>query len=1040
MTCTNCGSQVHPPRACPACGLVPTGAPAAQPDRTAPGPTTPDLEETGLGLEAAFVDPDVTRVPTPARRSLPEAADGAEEETNVAPGGPRPATDGRPGAGRPAGAGTAEALVGRQLGPRYHIFKLLGAGGMGAVYQAWDAELGVAVALKTILPDVAADPETVRMLERRFKQELLLARKVTHKNIVRVHDIGEVEGVKYITMSFIEGEDLATVLKREGKLPLPRVMTIARSVVAGLQAAHAVDVVHRDLKPANIMLGADGEGLIMDFGIARSTAEGPASGSAVVPGVGHVSATSAQTMAGSVVGTIEYMAPEQARAEPVDQRADIYAFGLIVYDLLLGKVRATRTNSAFDELRQRMQTAPPAPHTQDASVPPAIDELVVRCLQPDPAQRFQSTSELVAALNRLDDRGMPLPLVRRLTRKGVAAAAAAMVVVVGATWWFAQPPPAPVQHAPMSILIADLANTTGEAAFDGTFEPMLKLVLEETGFISAYDRNGIRRSLGVAPPDRLDATAGREVAVKQGVGVVLSGSLARDGGGYVVALQAAESVTGNVITTASGRAARREDLLAAATAAGNRVRRALGDDTSDSAQRFAAETISAASLDVVREYADAMQALSNGKFAEARAGFARAAVIDPGFGMAYSGQAIAAQNLGQPQDAQALMKEAIRHVDRMTERERFRVRGLYYYITNDYQACVQQYNDLLARYASDAAARNNLALCSTKLRDMKRAREEMQNVVQLLPKRSLYRVNASLYSAYSGDFATAEQEAQVAQDLGDPWAKQALALAKQGRGDLESAAAAYRALGSVAGAGPSYTASGLADVAAYQGRFSDAAAQYADGAKADLADNDRDRAAAKLAGLAYVELARARPRQARAAADEALKQSSAAQIKFLAGRILAQTGAAPQARAIAADLSKELQAEPQAYGKVLEGVIALEQKDPRLAVKLLSEAISLLDTWIGRFDLGRAYLAAGALPQADAEFDRCLARSGEALSLFLDEEPTSAFLPPALYYQGRVREAMNSVAFAESYRRYLAIREKAGEDPLLEDIRRRTGS
>jgi tetratricopeptide (TPR) repeat protein len=373
----------------------------------------------------------------------------------------------------------------------------------------------------------------------------------------------------------------------------------------------------------------------------------------------------------------------------------------------------------------------------------------------------------------------------------------------------------------------------------------------------------------------------------------------------------------------------------------------------------------------------------------------------------------------------------------MTERERFRTRGMYYYITNDYQACVREYGELLVRFAADAAARNNLALCSTKLRDMKRAREEMQRVVEILPRRSLYRVNASLYSAYAGDFATAEQEAMVAQDLQDPWAQQAMALAKQGGGDLVAATAAYVALGKVPGAGPSYMTSGLADIAAYAGRFADAATLYADGAKTDIADDDGDRAAAKFAGLAYAELARGRPQQARAAADAVLKHSSAAQLKFLSGRIYAQTGAIAEAQALAADLSQELQAEPQAYGKVLEGVIALEQNDARLAVRVLQEATALLDTWIGRFELGRSYLMAGAHPQADSEFDRCLARRGEALSLFLDEEPTSAFLPPVYYYQGRVREAMNSVAFAESYQRYLAIREKADDDPLVADIRRR---
>ena len=376
----------------------------------------------------------------------------------------------------------------------------------------------------------------------------------------------------------------------------------------------------------------------------------------------------------------------------------------------------------------------------------------------------------------------------------------------------------------------------------------------------------------------------------------------------------------------------------------------------------------------------------------------------------------------------------------MTERERFRTRGMFYYITNDYEACVKEYGDLLARYDADAAARNNLALCSTKLRGMDRAREEMQRVVQILPKRSLYRVNAALYSAYASDFTVAEEQALVAQELQDPWALQALALAQQGQGKTAEAIKSYEALASVPGAGRTYTVSGLGDVAVYEGRFADAVSLFTDGATADLAEKDNDRAAAKFAALAYTELARGRRPQARAAANQALANSTGMQIRFLAARIYAQVGAVAQAKAIASRLGAELQAEPQAYGKIIDGVIALEQRDPRLAIKLLSESTTLLDTWIGRFDLGRAFLAAGAFTQADSEFDRCLKRSGEALSLFLDEEPTSAFLPPVYYYQGRVREGLKSAGFAEPYRTYLAIREKAGDNPLVPEIRKRIGS
>ena len=144
--------------------------------------------------------------------------------------------------------------VGQAFGVRYHVIKVLGVGGMGAVYQVWDAELGQGVALKVIRPEAAGDPEAAREMERRFKQELVLARQVTHKNVVRIHDLGEINGIKYITMPYLDGSDLATVLKRDGKLAVPAALSIIRDVVAGLVAAHEAGIVHRDLKPANIML------------------------------------------------------------------------------------------------------------------------------------------------------------------------------------------------------------------------------------------------------------------------------------------------------------------------------------------------------------------------------------------------------------------------------------------------------------------------------------------------------------------------------------------------------------------------------------------------------------------------------------------------------------------------------------------------------------------------------------------------------------------------------------------------------------------
>ena len=982
---------------------------------------------------------------TGAGFTLPGAAAAAADPTMVGFGPEASAEDASATRVGPSPAATfgdaAGDLVGQQLGFRYKIIKLLGAGGMGAVYQAWDEVLEVVVALKTIRPEVAADPETARMLERRFKQELLLARRVTHKNIVRVHDMGDVGGIKYITMPFLEGEELSAILEREGKLAVPRVMKIARSVASGLVAAHAAGVVHRDLKPANIMVDADGEGLVMDFGVAGSTddAKARAAGHSAAGAARQANAPAGQTLGGVVVGTVAYMAPEQARAEPVDGRADIYTLGLILYDLLLGRARASHAESAFEELNARMVQAPPPPRMADPSLPEALDRIITRCIHPDAGARYPAMADMLADLEALDDNGRPLPMVRRLTWRMGTAAALVVASLVGATYWLARGPGVPVVHEPVSVLIADFKNGTGDATFDRALEPMMKLALEGAGFISAYDRAGIRRTLGVRPPDTLDERAAQEIAVKQGLGVVLSGSIDRQGSRYGVSVTATQAVTGNVIASATERASSKDKVLGVATSLASRVREALGDDTSDSAKRFAMETLSATSLDVVRAYAGAMEALSRSKFDEALQGFSKAATLDPAFGLAHAGMAIASRNLDRQEDAEKHVKEAIRHLDGMTERERYRTRGMFYYLTNDYQACVKEYGDLISRYAADAAARNNLALCLTHLRDLPRAVDEMRHVVKGLPNRALYKENLALYLAYSGDFNAAEQQSRAMKEPG-LFGVLPLAFSQMGQGQLTQAAATFESLAKIDEQGASYTASGLADLALYEGRLLDAAKILTQGAAADLAAKDTDRAANKFAALAHTQILRGEYAAAVAAAEKALANSQAVKIRFLAARVFVEAGAAAKAGTISAALGAELQAEPQAYALIIDGLTALKNGNPRRAIKDFTDANNLLDTWIGHFDLGRAYLEGGAFPQADSEFDRALKRRGEALSLFLDEEPTYGYFPPVYYYQGRVREGLNSTKAAESYRAYLDMRGKSTEDPLLPDVRRRAAA
>ena len=1039
MFCAHCGTRSSPlDTKCSSCGRklahptreVATGVLTPPPDVTSVEGTpdvtrllgaSDDEQATRMaplsgpqGEDAPTVIPvpesaDATRL---ADVSLPPSAERAYDpdatrlaggyDTGAASAGPnlrRKTTGvGSSAAGRAAGhslpSGPLE--VGQAFGTRYHIIRVLGVGGMGAVYQAWDAELGVAVAVKVIRPEIlAADPQAAREIERRFKRELLLARQVTHKNVVRIHDLGEIDGIKYITMPYLDGSDLATILKTETRLPLPRALRITRGIVSGLIPAHEAGVVHRDLKPANIMVSPEDEPTIMDFGIARSSG-GPVKGShaSVDVEISQLNRSSAlmagSTMAGSIIGTVEYMAPEQARAQPVDQRADIYAVGLILYDLLIGRRRSEHAESAVAELQGRMAQAPPPPRAADPSIPAPVDAIITRCLEPDPDKRFQTTLELQAALDRLDENGKQLPIIRRLTWRTMAAAAVVIVLLLGGTFYVTKWLSAPVKEPdPVSVVIADVQNNTGDATFDNAIAQTLRRALEDASFISAYDRSKLP-NLGVTRvPEKLDEVAARELAVKQGVGVVLAGSIAPYRDGYEISVRAMQTVTGTEIVNTSGRASNKEGVLEATAKLMARVRKVLGDRTSESNQLFAMRSVSASSLEVLSHYAAGMEAQARGKFEEAHKSLARAVELDPNFGLGYQGLSAMSATLGQPDEAKKQIQEALRHVDGMTARERFFTRGAYHRLNRDWRNCAKEYGELLTRYPADSVARGMRAACLLFMRNIPESLKEMQQAVKMLPNHVAFRINLVLIAYRAGEFQLVEDEVKAMQQP-DPRAVLALAYSQIARGMPGEATETYK---KVAAMDPknAWAQAGLGDVLVYEGRFSEAVPIFE---RAAAADQNPIRAALKFLSAGQAHLQRGQSGPAAAAADKALQLSTVTAVRFLAAQIFAATGAIDKAEALAAELSKSTDPSDDArvYGKIIEAQIALKRKDPRQAIKTLIDANSVLDTWVGHFNLGRVYLEAGEDVQADSEFDVCITRRGEALNL-MDEGPTYSVFP-----------------------------------------------
>ena len=842
---------------------------------------------------------------------------------------------------------------------------------------------------------------------------------MTHQNIIRLYDIGESNGIDFITMEFVEGEDLNTLLQRRGKLPADEAADIVSQICAGLQAAHAKGIIHRDLKPGNIMREESGRIVVMDFGLARTLE------------------TDSMTRSGALVGTYEYMSPEQAQGSHVDGRSDLYTVGLIFYELLTGD-RPFRAESAIASLVMRTQQRAKPPSTHDSSIPKAISSICEKCLEIAPKSRYQSASDLIADITNWKS---PVPARKGISWPMLATIAAALVVVVAVAGYFVlRPRTATGPHAPVSVLVADFTNKTGDSVFDSTLEPMFNLALEGASFVNAFDRGQAHRLAQKLPNPSagLDEDHARLVAVSQGISAVITGEVARHGSGYRISTKAIDAISGKTLATAHIDASNKDEVVSKIPSLALPIRKALGDTTPASVQfEEVAGGFTAESLDALHENAIGVDQQFAGKFEEAFQSFQKATELDPKFARAYTGMAAMAQNLGRSADAEKYMKLAMEHVDRMTERERYRSRGLYYLSTGDWKKCVEEYSQLINRYPADRVGQNNLATCYTSLRDAAKALEAARKAVEIVPKGVGQRLNLAFISLFAGDFADGEKETRAAMDI-NPAAQQGylvLAESQLGKGELQKAADSYHKLETNAW-GKSTAASGLADLAAYQGQYTEAARLLEQGANHDVAEKMSDNAARKFVALAEDDIELGRKPAALGAIDKALVNSKSVPVRFLAARVCVEAGDLAKAQKMADGLSAELTAEPQAYAKIISGMLATKKNDFRAAIKDISDAQALLDTWIGHFELGRGYLAAGAFTDADSEFDRCYKRRGEAIELFADNIPTYSYFPAVYYYQGRTRQGMKADGYTDFYNTYLNLRGAAGEDLRLPEVRK----
>jgi tetratricopeptide (TPR) repeat protein/tRNA A-37 threonylcarbamoyl transferase component Bud32 len=921
----------------------------------------------------------------------------------------------------------------------YDLVRLLGKGGMGEVYLARDTVLERNVALKFLPNELENDP---RMKER-FIREAKSAAALDHPFICKIYETGTYEGKGFIAMEYVEGETLKDRMERE-RILLKDAIRITLEIGEALENAHKAGIVHRDLKPANIMLSSQGHAKVMDFGLAKHVLPGTDAS-----GISRTITQQSLTEHGAIAGTIAYMSPEQAKGVALDGRSDIFSLGIILYEMITGGNPFSKS-SPIETLTSILRDPAPATHVTPKSVNPLLNPIVHKALAKNPEERYLKIGDFVSDLEKAYKEvsgGGSLFSRRALVVGGAVLLVALAAFVVDK---LVRRPAAPVEASgpkTVSVLIADVANTTGDPVFDGVLEQLLGISLGGAENVSLYERKqaiALISRLDPAAEGHLTEANALLLSRREGINAVIDASIGSAKGGYLVKARALEPVGGKTIAEAEQTIKAKTDVLRAADYLSARIRIGLGVISEDSSEALIKETFTTTSLEAMKAYADAQELDALGQEEEAIAAYLRAIDHDPNFGRAYAGLAVTYYARGEMQLADKYFKESMGRIDQMTDREKHRTRGAYYLSKSNFKRAIEEYTALVKDFPKDVAGHTNLALAYFLGYRMPEAFQEGLLACEVEPDNMDHRYNQSWYALASGDFERAKLEGRKTLEIEPSYPKAlvVLALAEIALGRPDEAVKLYERGRTMGSLGSSLESSGLADICLYEGRLDDAVEILKTGIASDEGNKSTYRAADKSLMLAQAYLGQGKRAEAIRVADRAILLNDREEILFAAGAVYCDAGQEDKARKVAAELGKKVQDVHLAYAKLLGGYLSLERGDTANALKLFDEAQGLVDTWLGRFALGRAYLEAGAFEEALAEFEKCAKRRGEALSVFLNDLPTCRFLDSLDYYVGRALEGQGkSVAARDAYQRFMKIKEKANQQTLLiGDAKKRLGA
>lgn len=740
-----------------------------------------------------------------------------------------------------------EALTtGAVFAGRYQIIEELGKGGMGRVYKVLDKETNEKIALKLIKPEIAADKNSVE----RFRNELTTARKISHKNICRMYDLGRDKGSYFITMEYVPGEDLKSFIRQAAPLSTARTISIAKQVCEGLSEAHKLGVVHRDLKPQNIMIDKMGYVRIMDFGIARSVKDKRITG------------------AGTMIGTPEYMSPEQVEGKEVDQRSDIYSLGVILYEMVTGQVPFTGDTPFTIGVKHKSEI-PKDPLELNTQMPDDFGRIILKCLEKDKDKRFQSAGELRSELEGVEA-AIPsteriVPKRKPLTSKEITVtfglkkilipALAAAVLIIGAVIiWRLIPNKGLVpvfQGDEPRIAVLYFENSSGKEDLNHWRNGLTELLitdLSQSKFVRVLSSDRIYSlmdNLNLLDKDKYSTEDLMKVASQGGASHVLKGSFITAGDRFIINAALMNMQSSEDVSSIRQEGIGEDSIIASL----DKITQQIKKDLNLSAEQISNDLdkelsrITTQSPEAFKYYSEGVKLNNQNLDRDAIPLYERAIRIDQEFALAYRKLGVAYRNLGLASRGREYMEKAMALKDRLSDRERYLIEGTYYHNSEDtYNLAMEAFLKLLELYPEETTANHNLALihhsleqwdqaavyyeraCNagtdfvgsyTQLADSYKAMGEFdkakQVLVDYLEKRGdsaeIHRGFSSLYRALGKyDLALSEANRALSLDPEQFWSLNELALVYKSQKEFTKAEDVYWRLSGLTEPGAGYNA------------------------------------------------------------------------------------------------------------------------------------------------------------------------------------------------------------------------------------------